>query len=205
MTMAEDNYPQALEAVIAGLRRLPGVGRRTAERIALSMLDWPLQALADLGEQIATLQETVTPCPQCGYFAEKNSLCRICSSQGRNCEQICVVEESAQVAVIEASGGYRGLYHVLGGRLMPLDGKGPEDLRIELLHRRLEDGTVKELILAMGSDVEGEATATFMAMEFASSDITITRIATGVPVGADLSYADAATVAAALSRRRPLE
>jgi recombination protein RecR len=199
-----DAYPEALRRLVAYLKRLPGIGGRTASRLALALLDWPEELLASFGKELASLRENVKWCHICGNLADGDT-CRICLSANRDRTQICVVEVATQIPVFESSGGYRGLYHVLGGRLMPLEGMGPEDLRVEELRARLADGEVRELILATSPDVEGEATAHFLAAEFAGCDVSITRIAAGVPVGADLSYADAATMARALSGRRALD
>jgi recombination protein RecR len=142
-------------------------------------------------------------CTICGNLADTDT-CRICRSPGRDRTQICVVEVATQIPVFE-SGSYRGLYHVLGGRLQPLEGIGPDELRVEELRERLAGGDAQELILATSPDVEGEATAHFLAAEFADAGVRITRLAAGVPVGADLSYADAATMARALAGRRTLD
>lgn len=187
---------------MATLQRLPGIGARTAERLALSLLDWPVEHLERFGAELATLRSRVVMCSQCGNLAE-GDLCAICRDRRRDTQVICVVEQANQIPVIERSGGFHGLYHVLGGRLMPLEGRGPEQLRLQELKGRLETGEVRELILATSSDVEGEATAAYINEEFAEAGVDISRIAAGVPVGADLSYADAATVAMALSSRRP--
>jgi recombination protein RecR len=189
--------------LIRHFRRLPGIGRRTAERLALALLDWRDEELRLFGDEIAALRERIVDCQTCGNLSDGPS-CAICRAANRDTEKVCVVELAAQIPMIESSGSYRGLYHVLGGRIVPLEGKGPEDLRIDELHKRVEGGAVQELILATSPDVEGEATASFLAAEFEKYAIRITRIASGVPVGADLSYADAATLAMAIHARRPL-
>ena len=196
-------YPLALQRLIDFLGRLPGIGRRTAERLALALLDWPDELLQRFGNDLISLKERVVTCPECGNFADEG-LCAVCRSPERRRDLICVVEHAAQIAAIEGSGAFRGLYHVLGGKLAPLDGKGPEDLRIEELRQRLVDGTVTEVVVATSPDVEGEATAHFLAGEFADLPVTFSRIAAGVPVGADLTYADAATMAMAMGGRRTI-
>jgi len=196
-------YPASLQRLIGFLSRLPGIGRRTAERLALALLDWPAEELEHLGQQIARLRQEVKACSVCGNLSD-GDLCAICSRPGRQAEIICVVETAGQIAVFEKSGSYRGLYHVLGGRISPLQGIGPEDLAIASLRRRLDQGGIQELILATSPDVEGEATAAYLAGELGTQGLRITRIACGVPVGADLSYADAATLASALGGRRTL-
>jgi len=199
----DNSYPEPLRSAANQFRRLPGIGKRTAERLALTLLEWNEEDLRHFGREIASLKERVSFCEVCGNLAE-GRLCKICRAADRDRSLICVVEQPSQVPVIENSGTYRGLYHVLGGRIVPLEGRGPEDLRIAELHERVAEGGVEELILAMSPDVEGEATANFLAAEFDSSSVRITRIAAGVPVGADLSYADSATVAMAMSSRRSL-
>jgi recombination protein RecR len=199
----QSGYPKALQRLIELFGRLPGIGKRTAERLALAVLEWPDEHLQRFGDELVHLKERVTFCTVCGNFAE-TELCAICQSVDRQQDTICVVEHAAQIAVIEDCGSYRGLYHVLGGKLVPLDGKGPEDLRVEELRTRLAQGDVKEVIVATSPDVEGEATAHFLAEEFSDLPVSFSRIAAGVPVGADLSYADAATMAMAMGGRRSI-
>jgi len=195
------HYPQALEELIVSLRRLPGIGSRTAERLALAMLDWPAPELEQFGEQLATLKKRLRFCDNCGNLAE-GPLCRICADPRRQTDVICVVEHPGQIPVFERAGCFRGLYHVLGGRIEPLDGKGPGELHIEPLRHRLQTGQVRELILATSSDIEGEATAAYLADTFRDLPVAITRLAAGLPIGADLGFADSATISVALSARR---
>jgi recombination protein RecR len=196
-------YPASLQRLIGFLSRLPGIGRRTAERLALALLEWPEEDLAHFGQQVARLRQDVKACSVCGNLSDGDR-CAICCHPGRQADIVCVVETAAQIAVFEKSGGFRGLYHVLGGRISPLQGRGPEDLAIPSLRQRLEQGGIQELILATSPDVEGEATAAYLAAELGAPGLRITRIACGVPVGSDLSYADAATLASALGGRRIL-
>ncbi len=195
------SMPKALQQLAEQLNRLPGIGKRTAERLSLALLEWPEAQLATLGENLQKLRQQIKPCTCCGNYAE-NEHCTICSSPNRQQNLICVVENASQIAVIEGSNAYRGLYHVLGGKLSPLNGKGPADLRIQELRIRLQNSLVSELIIATSPDLEGEATAHFLAEEFREIPILISRIASGIPAGADLSYADAATLNLALSGRR---
>lgn len=198
------SYPEAVEQLIAGFRRLPGVGARTAERLALSVLHWEPDEIRDFGRLVSSLPDRVGECRVCGNLAEGEQ-CPVCLDATRDRTVICVVENAEQVPVLERSGCYRGLYHVLGGRIVPLDGIGPEDLRIAELCARLDNREVRELILATNSDMEGEATAIYLSRELQRPELTISRIAAGVPVGADLSYADSATLTTAFSSRRPLK
>ncbi|MDT8391104.1 MAG: recombination mediator RecR [Lentisphaeria bacterium] len=185
------------------LSRLPGIGKRTAERLALSLLAWERDALADLGRRLASLKDDVTVCPECGNLAA-GGRCAVCADPRREKDVICVVETALQIPPIEASGSFRGCYHVLGGKIQPLEGKGPDDIRLAELRERLSTGDVSELILATGSDVEGESTAVYISQECGDiPGLRISRIASGIPVGADLSYADSATIAMAIGARKP--
>ena len=195
------SYPQALEELILSLRRLPGIGSRTAERLALAMLDRTAHDLELFGAHLANLKKRLRFCDSCGNLSEA-PLCRICSDPRRQTDVICVVEQAGQIPVFERAGCFRGLYHVLGGRIEPLEGRGPGELRIEALRRRLEGGQVRELILATSPDVEGEATAAYLADAFRGLSVTISRLASGIPVGADLGFADSATIAVAINARR---
>ena len=195
------SYPASLNRLIDSLACLPGIGRKTAERLSVSLLDWPDEQLLDFGQQLQNLHQNVRYCTCCGNFAEAE-LCPLCLSPNRQRHLLCVVEQPTQIPVFENACCYQGLYHVLGGKLSPLNGRGPESLRLAELHKRLENGEVKEMILATSSDVEGEATAHFLAAEFAREGLPITRLAAGIPAGADLAYADGATLALAMSGRR---
>lgn len=155
-------YPAAVESLIDALRQLPGIGRRGAERLALAMLEWEPERQRQLGELVAQLSETVSECPECGALADAGELCAVCRRSDRDPSQICVVETMAQLLAIEASGNYRGRYHVLGGRLSPLDAENGSGLRLPQLLARANSGTVREVILALSSDVEGRATAIYL-------------------------------------------
>lgn len=197
------HLPEPLMVLTEALARLPGIGKRTAERLALSLLSWDRDDLDDLGRRLATLKDDVTACPDCGNLAA-GGRCAICEDPRREKDVICVVETALQIPPIEASGSFRGYYHVLGGKIQPLEGKGPDDIRLAELRDRVSSGNVSELILATGSDVEGEATAVYISQEFGDiPGLQISRIASGIPVGADLSYADAATIAMAIGARKP--
>ena len=197
-------YPEPLTDLIETLKRLPGIGSRNAERLALALLEWDRERLRVFGDQIGSLQERIRHCAVCGNLSAEEE-CRICRDPGRSRDRICVVEQPTQIPVIERAGCYRGLYHVLGGRIVPLDGIGPDELRMAELLERVRSGDVREVILATSPDLEGEATASYLASELENCGVEVTRIAAGIPVGADLSYADSATVAMALNRRRPVD
>lgn len=195
------SYPPSLCRLINSLSRLPGIGRKTAERLSGSLLEWSDEQLQDFGQQLQNLHQNVRFCTCCGNFSE-GDLCPVCLAPNRQRHLLCVVEQPTQIPVFENACCYQGLYHVLGGKLSPLNGRGPETLRLAELRNRLESGEVKELILATSSDVEGEATAHFLAAEFAREGLAITRLAGGIPAGADLNYADGATLALAMTGRR---
>ncbi len=198
------DYPEPLEELIGQLKRLPGIGRRGAERLALALLKFSPDDLREFGQTIQELPQTVGACPVCGNITSGNELCRICASGRRDASVICVVEDFTRIAGIEKSGGFQGVYHVLGGRLSPLDDEGEDSLRIDALADRVNDGTVRELILALGGDVESRATALYLARRFAGKVEQITQLAQGLPAGGDLAYADSATILAALNGRHSL-
>ena len=182
--------------------RLPGIGRKTAYRLTHHLLKSEPEEAGRLAKAIVTMAERVKRCSVCGSLGEVDP-CEYCSDPARERKTICVVEEAADIGAIENSGSYRGLYHVLGGCLSPLDGVGPEELRVEELLERL-DGEVEEVILATNPSVEGEATATYLHKLLSPRGIEVTRLARGLPVGGDLEYADGVTIAQALAGRRDM-
>lgn len=184
------------------LSRLPGIGRKTAYRLTHHLLKVPPEEAYRLASAIETLAKTVRRCSICNNLSESNP-CEFCTNSARDRSTICVVEEVSDIGAIDGSGGYRGLYHVLGGCLSPLDGVGPEELRIDSLLARL-NGEVREVIIATNPSVEGEATATYLKKVVAPSGVAVTRLARGLPVGGDLEYADGVTIAEALAGRRDL-
>jgi recombination protein RecR len=196
-------FPAAIDELAAALGDLPGIGKRTAERLALALLDWDPQRLTHLAEQLASLQERVRHCTTCGNLSEGET-CRVCADPSRRHSLVCVVENARQIAPVEKSGRYRGTYHVLGGKVSPLDGVDFDSLNAASLFSRVPAEEVTEIVIATSPDVEGEATATYLAEELRSRfpDLIVSRIATGVPVGADLTFADAATMATAIDSRR---
>ena len=202
---SDTGYPASLELLIGHLKRLPGIGRRGAERLALALLREDPARLREFGNTVAALPESVSWCPECGNITENGQLCPICRSAVRDTSVICVVEDFTRIAGLEKSGGYRGLYHVLGGKISPLDDEGADKLRIGLLEKRLAAGTVREVILALSGDVEGRATALYLAERIQDKVSRITRLAQGLPAGGDLAYADSATILAALTGRQSLD
>ena len=197
------DYPEPFRELARELRRLPGIGPRSAERIALWLASAKDARPLDLAAALRTAAESLRSCGICGCFCVGDS-CEICRDESRAGAEICVVENATDILPIERTGFFRGRYHVLGGRLAPLDHVGPEQLRIGELHRRLETERPTEIILALSADVEGEATTHFLAESLASSGIKVTRIAHGLPAGGGLEHADPLTLQRALSGRNPL-
>ena len=185
------------------LARLPGIGRKTALRLAFHLLKAPQDDARRLARAIVAVRERVRPCEVCGNLTEA-SPCPICANPRRDVAVVCVVEEASDIMAIERTGEYRGLYHVLGGRLSPLDGIGPGELNVEALLRRAGGDEVREVVLATNPSVEGEATAAWLRGLIGPLGVRVTRIARGLPVGGDLEYADGVTIAEALSARREM-
>ena len=195
------SYPKSLRRLIALLAKLPGVGEKTATRLALHMLKMPPQSVRELGEAIVAIPEAVIRCSRCFNIADEDP-CPICTDPARRDDLLCVVESPTDLVPIEKSGEYRGRYHVLGGAISPIDGVMPEDLRVGELLGRLSQGGVAEVILATNLTAEGEATATYLAGAIKTLNIRVTRIAYGMPVGSDLEYTDEITVGRAIKGRR---
>jgi recombination protein RecR len=192
-----------IDELTGELARLPGIGRKTALRLTFHLLKAPAEEAQRLSRAILAVRERVRACERCGNLTEQ-SPCAICTSPRREAALVCVVEEASDVVAIERTGEYRGLYHVLGGRLSPLDGIGPAELNVKPLLERLAGGGVREVVLATNPSVEGEATALYLHKLIAPFGARVTRIARGLPVGGDLEYADGVTIAEALSGRREL-
>ena len=197
-------YDGAVADLIDELGRLPGIGPKSAQRIAFHILQADPADVRRLGEILLTVKERVRFCIICGHVTEEEE-CRICRDPRRDAASLCVVEESKDVIAIERTAEYRGRYHVLGGAISPIDGIGPDDLRIRELLQRLSDGTVTEVIIATDPNLEGEATATYLARLLGPMGITVTRLASGLPVGGDLEYADEVTLGRAFAGRRRLD
>ena len=183
----------ALDEIIDSFSRLPGIGKKSAARIANSLLSADTVFMQRFSSQIATLQERIRPCSICGSWTEKDP-CPICSDSLRDKSVICVVEQQQDVQTIESSHTFRGLYHVLGGVISPLDGVGPSQLRISELHQRVSSGEVSEVIIATNPTVDGDTTALYIQKALESSGVKITRLASGIPAGGDLEYVDRLTL-----------
>lgn len=193
----------AIDELVGELARLPGIGRKTALRLAFHLLKQPEDDSRRLARSIVDVREKVRPCGRCGNLSEVDP-CAICSSARRDTSLVCVVEEASDIMAIERTGEYRGRYHVLGGRLSPLDGIGPSELSVRPLLDRIGEGGVLEVVLATNPSVEGEATAIYLGRILSPLGVRVTRIARGLPVGGDLEYADGVTIAEALNNRRDL-
>ena len=186
------------------LGRLPGVGPKSAQRIAFHILQAEPDDVHRLADAMITVKEKVRFCIECGNVSEEER-CRVCTDDRRDSSMICVVEEPKDVVAVEKTREYRGLYHVLGGAISPIDGVGPDDLRIRELMTRLADGRVAEVVIATDPNLEGEATATYLARFLSPLGITVSRLASGLPVGGDLEYADEVTLGRAFAGRRNVE
>jgi recombination protein RecR len=193
----------AIDELATEFAKLPGIGRKTALRLTYHLLKQPPDQSRRLADSLRTLSDRVRTCTRC-YNLTEDAVCAICSDPRRDQSVICVVEESSDIGAIERSGEYRGVYHVLGGRLSPLDGIGPDDLTAAQLVERVGQGGdgVREVILATNPSLEGEATALYVQRQLAGQHVTVTRIARGLPVGGDLEYADGVTIAQSMSARR---
>ncbi len=199
--MRRTGLPEPISRLIESLSKLPGIGEKSATRLAFHILKSPHQYAESLAKSITDVKSKVTLCPTC-YSFTGDTLCDICKDEERDNSIICVVEQPADLVAIERSGEFNGKYHVLHGVISPIDGIGPEDLRIKELLSRLGEGKVKEVIIATNTDVEGEATALYLAKIIKPLRIEVSRIAHGIPVGGDIEYIDEITLSKALRERR---
>ncbi|MGH7699090.1 MAG: recombination mediator RecR [Gemmatimonadales bacterium] len=194
----------AIEELVAELAKLPGIGRKTAQRLTFHLLKQPADAVERLARAIRNAQERIRACGECGNLSDEDP-CELCRDPRRDAGVLCVVEEASDVTAIERAGRFRGRYHVLGGRLSPLEGIGPEQLGFaRLVDRVANGGRVREVIVATNPSMEGEVTATYVQQLLRPSGVRVTRIARGLPVGGDLEFADGVTIAQALLARRDM-
>ena len=198
-------YPEHIEKLTAVFRQFPGIGRRAAERIVTSLLDWLPEQIDDFGTLVSELPERIGTCAECGAYCDKNTLCPVCADPKRNPKLLCMVENTAQLMSIECGGRYNGRYLVLGGKISPISRDMGGNLNLELLKTKAFSGTVEEIIMALGGDVESRATVSFITEMLQNAPVKISRPATGLPAGANLSFADAATIAAAFDARVALK
>jgi recombination protein RecR len=194
-------YTESVQKLIENLSKLPGIGEKSAERLALFIINMDRQEVKDLASSVWKAKQNANYCRICSNFSEKD-VCDICSSPRRDKNVVCVVEQPKDVIALEKSHFFKGVYHVLMGAISPLDGVNPDDLTVDKLLKRLKDDNVKEVIIATNSDTEGEATALYLKKVIAGLDIKVTRIASGIPIGSQLEYADQATLAKALEGRQ---
>ena len=195
--------PNSITTLIAALAKLPGIGPRSAERVALHIVQAESGMVKHLADAIITARERIQFCTTCGALTEK-SPCSICDDARRDGSLICVVERAVDILSIEKSGTYHGKFHVLGGKISPLDGIEPEDLQIAELEKRLTVEPIKEIVIALGTDVEGDATSNYLAKRLARSGLKVSRIAYGLPAGSGLEYADELTLSRAMEGRREM-
>jgi recombination protein RecR len=195
--------PDSIVALTAALAKLPGIGPRSAERIALHLVQADSSSVKNLAETILTAREKIKFCEICGSLTEQ-SPCSICTDARRDASLICVVERAVDILSIEKAGSFHGKFHVLGGKISPLDGVEPEDLRIAGLEKRLQTEPVREVVIALGTDVEGDATSNYLAKRLARPNLKISRIAYGLPAGSGLEFADELTLSRALEGRREM-
>ena len=198
-----EKYTKSMSKLIQGLKKMPGLGPKSAERIAFHILRLPHQEAKTLAYSILKVKESIKFCKICANLSEEDS-CAICSNSQRDKSIICVIEQPTDIIAIEKSNAFNGLYHVLGGALSPLDGVGPENLRIRELIARIRTTKAKEVIIATDSDSEGETTALYLSRLLKKEKINVTRIAYGLPMGSNLEYADQVTLAKALKGRNPI-
>ena len=203
--MLRRNFSSALlEDAVDSLASLPGVGRRTALRLALHLLGEPVENVERFAESVVKMRRDLHHCPECGMISDDGT-CPFCSDSRRDPTVVCVVESLRDVLSIENTGQYRGLYHILGGIISPIDGVGPGDLRIEELRQRLSHGVIREVILALSTSMEGETTSYFLYKQIAGKPVTVSTIARGVGFGDDLEYADELTLGRSIANRQPFK
>ena len=196
-------YPPSLERLLHELEKLPGIGPRTAQRLAFHMLKQPAETSQSLARALVEARSKLHPCRDCFNLTEE-TLCRVCSSSGRDATSLLVVEDPSDVAAFERTHEYRGFYHVLGGTLSPLEGRGPEDLTLDALVSRVRKGPAKEVIVATDPTVEGDSTALYIQQLLKETPVKVTRLARGLPSGGDVEYVDEVTLLKALEGRREI-
>ncbi len=194
-------FPEDLSALIAHLKKLPGVGSRTAERFAFELLSWPRQDLSDLGSSLATVQEKIPPCSECGCLTDRGK-CRFCDLSLRDPSSLCILASPRDAYAIEETKSYKGLYHVVEHLLSPLDGRHASSLRLDKIQKRIDLHSVREIIIAFDSTLEGDATALYLKNQLSRPQLSISRLAFGLPVGSSLEYIDGGTLTRALVGRR---
>ena len=193
-------YPASIRNLIRQITKLPGIGEKTAERLALHILKMPASNAEQLAQSIIEVKGRTRSCSRCHAWSDE-ALCHICQDASRNRTQLCVVEQPADMVAVEKSCAFQGVYHILGGVLSPMNGVGPDDIRIADLFRRVREEALQEVVIATSTNVEGEATAAYLAEQLQTLPVKVTRIASGVPMGGDLKYVDQVTLKRALETR----
>jgi recombination protein RecR len=196
-------YPASIQNLIKNIAKLPGIGEKTAERLALHILRAPLREAEELAQSLLNIKDKVRFCSKC-FALSDSELCSLCCDPARDPSILCVVEQPADMVAIEKSGAFRGMYHVLSGALSPMNGIGPENIRIRELMSRIQKDQIKEVVLATATNVEGEATASYIGQLLEKNQIKVSRIASGVPMGGDLKYVDQVTLKRAMETRHAL-
>ena len=193
-------YPLSILNLIKNISRFPGIGEKTAERLTMHIIRSPLKEVEKLSRSILETREKIRSCSIC-FGLSDSDICNICSDRIRNNSLLCVVEQPADMVAIEKSGAFKGIYHILQGAMSPIDGIGPDDIRLKELLSRIKDTNVKEVVLATNTSIEGEATASYIAQRLENSPVKTTRIASGIPIGGDLKYIDQITIKRAMETR----
>ncbi len=197
-------YPKDLASLIAYLKKLPGVGQKTAERFAFTLLDWEEQSLIQMATSLESLKARIPNCSECGCLMDEMT-CKFCSSESRDISCMCVIASPRDVYAIEQTGNFNGIYHVLGTLLSPLDGKTSDNLEVPKLKERIEKLQVREMVLALDSTIEGDATSLFLKEELKNFDVAVSRLAFGLPVGSALDFVDEGTLAQAFAGRQVVQ
>lgn len=193
-------YPKVFNDLIECFKKFPGIGEKTAERLAFAILSFDEKEVKEFSESLINSKEKLVPCKNCGTLTDKD-YCIICSDKSRDKEELIVVEDSKEVFLFEKIGNFRGYYHVLGGLISPLDDIGPDDIRIKELVKRIDENEIKEVILAIKSSLEADTTSLYINKILEDKNVKVTRIASGIPIGADMDYVDALTLESALNNR----
>jgi len=193
-------YPASIRNLIRQIAKLPGIGEKTAERLALHILKAPRRDAEQLAQSILEVKERTQSCSRCHAWSDA-AICHICQDTSRQIGLLCIVEQPADMVALEKSGAFHGVYHILGGVLSPMNGVGPDDIRIASIFRRIREEDLKEVVIATGTNVEGEATASYLAEQLKAWPVKVTRIACGVPMGGDLKYVDQVTLKRAMETR----
>ena len=196
-------YPESIRELIKNLSKLPGIGEKTADRLAMHILRAPRRDADRLAHSIMEVKEKIRLCAMCFSLSDAE-ICNICRDRNRNFSILCVVEQPADMVAVEKSGAFTGLYHILEGALSPMDGVGPDNIRIKELISRIAQGKIQEVVLATSTNTEGESTAAYIAERLGNHPVKVTRIASGVPIGGDLKYVDQVTLKTAMKSRHPI-